>query len=188
MIAWLIHYKDIFTILFTALSAGVAIVAAGTSQHQFRLTQQRDRQQLAAKVALWYENDVPKYVNTSGLPIWSVAVLFDGRSQLAERGCWPPAPEPIDARSLLGADADTLWREAISDTADRMKQGHFDDESERGADVRFPLGIVFTDGDNRRWRRDFNGILTEIEGPHWLCARICSAGRLLRRVVTWREK
>ncbi|SDZ51414.1 hypothetical protein SAMN05216215_108729 [Saccharopolyspora shandongensis] len=151
------------------------------------MARQRDREQHAAKVAIWYEDGAPKYVNTSGLPIWSVEVLFNGASVPAERGCWPPAPDPVDADRLMGSDLGSQWMNSIRDAAERMKQKRYDDESEKSVSLRFPkmtpLTIVFTDGNNRRWRRDLDGTLSEIKQPSRFSVQLAGIRRLPSRVV-----
>ncbi|WP_263251619.1 hypothetical protein [Saccharopolyspora rosea] len=162
MIEWFSSVKDVAPWVAVLIS----VIAAMIAWRQYRMARQRDREQHAAKVAIWLEDDGPRYVNTSGLPIWAVSVEFDGRSERAERGCWPPAPQPIDARPLLGTNAENLLRDAIRDALARRDRVRGTAEAEEWTPLRFrssaPRAITFTDGDNRRWRRDLNGVLTEI--------------------------
>ncbi|MEV5543099.1 hypothetical protein AB0L13_40390 [Saccharopolyspora shandongensis] len=169
MIDWTTQNKDLLTVLIAALAFAVAACSAWYAWRQYRLAWQRERMQLAAKVAVWHdETGVPRYVNTSGLPIWSVSVEFDGHSEPAERGCWPPAPDPVDARDLLGADAEQLFRSALLDALDRQRKAREAGKPEEWTRLRFtsggkPRAIVFTDGNSRRWRRDLEGILTQVK-------------------------
>ena len=172
MIEWFSDVKDVVAVI----AALVAAIAAVIAWCQYRMARQRDREQHAAKVAIWYENDAPRYVNTSGLPIWAVSVEFDGQSEPAERGCWPPAPVPIDARKLLGTDADNLLRDAILDVVDRRDQARAAVETEEWTPLRVrsstPRAIVFTDGDNRHWRRELDGTLSEIKQHSWFSVQL----------------
>ncbi|MER7014544.1 hypothetical protein ABT324_24230 [Saccharopolyspora sp. NPDC000359] len=149
MIEWFNDTRNVVPVL----AAFIAACSAWFAGRQYRMARQRDREQHAAKVAVWDEDGIPKYVNTSGLPIWAVSVEFDGQSEPAERGCWPPAQQPIDARTLLGTDAESLLRSAILDALDRPGR----------ARSWVPRVIEFTDGNDRRWRRDLDGTLSEVK-------------------------
>lgn len=76
---------------------------------------------------------------------------------------------------------------SIRDAAERMKQKRYDDESEKSVSLRFPkmtpLTIVFTDGNNRRWRRDLDGTLSEIKQPSRFSVQLAGIRRLPSRVV-----